>query len=69
LTFLLQVSFIFPVFPLTHALMVMASRSIVANAMWIPDEDRLHTLLLQEADDLSRSLVSPVADLPFGAGP
>src|SRR5260370_37399009 len=66
---LLQVSFILAIFPLTHALMVMAPRSLVANAMGIPNEDRPDALLSEKLSDVMGGFVALVADLPFGACP
>src|SRR5260370_9106172 len=66
---LLQVSFIFAVFPLTHALMVMAPRSLGANAMGIPNEDHPDALLSEKLGNVMGGFVALVADLPFGTCP
>src|SRR5260370_14454763 len=63
---LLQVSFIFAVFPLTHALMVMAPRSLGANAMGIPNEDHPDALLSEKLCNVMGGFVALVADLPLG---
>jgi hypothetical protein len=42
---------------------------LVADAMRVPDEDRLDPFVLQEADDLPGRFVPPIADLPLGACP
>ena len=68
-TLLLKIVLVPAIFPLTHALMVVASTRLVAHPMRVPNEDRLHPFLLQEADDLSRRFVPLVAHLPFGACP
>jgi len=68
-TLLLEIVLVLAVFPLAHALVVMPPTLLVANPVRVPNEDRLHALLLQEAHDLPRRLVPPVAHLPFGACP
>src|SRR5260370_20665566 len=68
-TLLLEVVLVLAVFPLAHALMMVAACALIPNAMRAPNEDRLHSFLLQEANDLARRLVSPVAYLPLSACP
>jgi len=50
-------------------LVVVASGTLIPNPVRVPNEDRLHALLLQEAHDLTCRLVSSVAYLPLGAYP
>ena len=68
-TLLLEIVLVLAVFPLAHPLLVVPSAPLLPNPARVPNEDRLHALLLQEAHDLPRRLVSPVAYLPLGACP
>src|SRR5689334_19843985 len=68
-TLLLQIGLVPAVFPLAHTLVVVAPGMLIANPMGVPNEDRLHSLLLQKAHNLSGRLMPPVAHLPFGASP
>ena len=68
-TLLLEIVLVLAIFPLAHALVVVASGTLIPNPVRVPNEDRLHALLLQEAHDLPRRLVSSVAYLPLGACP
>ena len=68
-TLLLEIVLVLAVFPLAHPLLVVASATLIPYPVRVPDEDRLHALPLQEAHDLTRRLMSPVAYLPLGACP
>ena len=68
-TLLLEIVLVLAVFPLAHPLLVVASGTLIPNPVRVPNEDRLHALLLQEAHDLTRRFVSSVAYLPLGACP
>ena len=67
-TLLLEIGLVLAVFPLGHALVVVAPGILVTNAMRVPNEDRLHALLFKKAHNLSRRFVPLVAHLPLGAG-
>jgi hypothetical protein len=66
-TLLREIVLILAVFPLAHTLVVVAPARLVAHPMGVPNENRLDPFLLQEAHDLTRRLVPPVADLLLGA--
>jgi len=65
-TLLGEVVLVLAVFPLAHALVMVVPGILVTNAMRVPNEDRLHPFLLEEAHDLARRFVSLVAHLPLG---
>ncbi len=68
-TLLVQIVFVFAVFPLRHALVVMPSFVLVAHPMRIAHVEHLHLLLLAKVDHLPRPLVSQVAHAPLALAP
>jgi len=65
LTLLLQILLVFAVFPLRHALVVMASFVLVAHPVRVTHVERLYPLGTAEVDHLARSLVPQVAHPPL----
>ena len=61
LTFLLEILLVLAIFPLTHALVVMAPLLPVAHPVRIAHVERLHPLRSAEVDHLPRPLVPQVA--------
>ena len=65
LAFFLQILLIFAIFPLGHALMVMASCVVPAYPMRIAHIERLHAFGSAEVDYLPCALMPQVAHSPF----
>jgi hypothetical protein len=61
LTFLLEILLVLAIFPLTHALVVMAPLIPVAHSVRIAHVERLHPLRSAEVDHLAHALVPQVA--------
>jgi len=59
---------IFPVFPQSHALMVVSARLLVADTMGITNKELANLLLLAEGDDCSCCFVSHVTNTPLCFG-
>jgi hypothetical protein len=55
------------VLPYRHALVVMPARMLLADAMWIADEEAPHFLLRAEVDDSPRRLMAQIADTSLTA--
>src|SRR5215469_2096218 len=55
-----QIGHILPIFPLGHALVVMASAVLVPDAVWIADEEGADALLLAERNHPPRALMPQV---------
>ena len=68
-TLVLQIVLILAVFPLRHALVVVASLVFLAHAMRIAHIERLHPCLLAEVDHLPRPLMPQVPHPPFLLAP
>ena len=60
-TLLLQILLVLAIFPLRHALVVMAPLVLVAHTMGITHVKRLHPCRMAEVDHLARPLVPQVA--------
>ncbi len=60
-----QIVDITTIFPQAHALVVMSSIVMMANAMRIADEERTHPLLDAKVDHLAGGFVPQVSDTPF----
>src|SRR5579859_1529912 len=67
--FLLQVVYIFAIFPAGHTLVMMPPRIFLAHPIRIANENRLDVFLLTEGDNLPSGLVAKVAHMAFDLSP